>query len=118
MELAEIDRQVDDVVRPHARRGIEPGNEQRAIPLGLIGLELREVLGFLRVDETLEDVFHENGLCLDLHVGETISLVFDLGHRRQIHGSGSFSRCTGTGVGTLTGPESGDAGDWGVVWGN
>ncbi len=65
--MAEVDRQLDRVIGPNARRRIEPGDDGSA---GAVGDDLREVPGFFRLDEAFEHVFDEDGLGVDLDVHE------------------------------------------------
>lgn len=55
--------------------------------------------------------------------GQSIHLAFHLADGRVVEGVGpinksDFAACAGITEGTLKGPDAGDTGNWGIVWGS
>src|SRR5690348_11492987 len=69
MEAAEIDGELDRLVGPHRGGGLEPRDDGGA-RTARVALDRGDVLGRLHVDDSFEDVLDEDGLRLDVDVGE------------------------------------------------
>src|SRR5690349_14848358 len=64
VQAAEIDRELDRVVRMESRAGLEPRHDGGALATRVD--DLGKVARLLAVDEPLEHVVGEHGPCLDL----------------------------------------------------